>query len=302
LPRAPALVNTPGVHGALRRLVVVACAVGGLEGTARPDGPQGTSAATGLAEGDAHYERRAEGARGLQADPVRIDAALAAYRRALAAAPESLEAVYKLQRALFFRASFCGAPDAEGKRLFDEGRKLGQRAVDRLERQAAGKRGSERIAALRAVPDAPPLYFWTAVCWGQWAVLHGKLAAARTGAAGRVRDLAQTLLELDAALEQGGADRLLGRLHHQAPRIPLLTGWVSRPKALAHLRRALELGALNTVNQVFLAEGLLDLEPARKQEARELLTRCAEAVPRPEYQVEDAFYAAEARRLLAGLR
>jgi hypothetical protein len=121
------------------------------------------------------------------------------------------------------------------------------------------------------------------------------------GQGGEIRDLAQQLLALDAGMEQGGADRLLGRLHHQAPKIPLFTGWVSRPKALAHLRRALELGPRNTVNQVFLAEAILAHDPSRKDEALRLLALCAGAVPRPEYLVEDAYYSAEARALLARL-
>lgn len=282
--------------GVGRALCGLACVLGAARAHAAPP-----EAAAALVEGDAQYERRAESARGAAADPAPIDAALAAYRRALAADPEGLEANYKLLRALFFRASFCGAADEERKRMFAEGKELGQHAVDRLERQARSRAPAGRIAALRGVPHSAQTYFWAAVCWGQWALLRGKLAAARTGAAGRIRDLAQTVLELDPGVEQGGADRLLGRLHHQAPKIPLLTGWISRSKAVAHLRHALELGPSNSVNQVFLAEALLDLEPSGKEEARRLLTQCALAEPRPKYLVEDAYYSAEASRLLATL-
>jgi len=281
-----------------RRVVLALLSTCVFAGPARADAPD---AAAALAEADAHYARRAEGARGPVADRAPIEAALAAYRRALTAEPGSLEAGYKLQRAIFFRASFCAAADEERKRLFEEAKQLGQQAADRLERGVRERRPAERIAALREVPHAPSTYFWTAVSWGQWALLRGTLAAARAGAAVRIRDLAQTLLELDPELEQGGADRLLGRLHHQAPRIPFLTGWVSRSKALAHLRRALELGPSNTVNLVFLAEALLDLEPSRRVEAQSLLTQCASAAPRPQYLVEDAYYAAEARKRLGEL-
>jgi len=254
-----------------------------------------------IAEGDAWYARRADGAHGAVAERAPINAAVAAYRRALAAEPDGLEAVSRLLRAIFFRATFCDATRDERVALFDEGRRLGQGAVDRLEQSVVGG-DAARTAAIAARPHAADLYFWTAVCWGQWALLRGTLAAARSGAAGAVRDLAQRLLTLDPALEQGGADRLLGRLHHRAPRIPLFTGWISRTKALAHLRRALELGPRNTVNQVFLAEAVLDLEPQRRDEARRLLEECARSAPRPEYLVEDAYYEAQARELLARLR
>lgn len=255
-----------------------------------------------IAEGDAHYRHRAEGAQGAVAERGPIEAAVAAYRRALGSEPHRLEATYKLLRALFFRATFCGASREERKALFEESRRLGQDAVDRLEKAVASERDAARLAALAERPHAADVYFWTAVCWGQWALLRGTLAAARAGAASAIRDLALRLLALDPRMEQGGADRLLGRLHHQAPKIPLFTGWISKTKALVHLRRALELGPHNTVNQVFLAEAILDIDPARKDEARRLLTQCAFAEPRPEYLVEDTYYAAEAKALLAGLR
>jgi hypothetical protein len=159
-----------------------------------------------------------------------------------------------------------------------------------------------RLQALAERPHAADLYFWSAVSWGQWALERGTLAAARAGAAGEIRDLALRVLAIDPRMEQGGADRLLGRLHHQAPKIPLFTGWISRTHALAHLQRALELGPHNTVNQVFLAEAILDIDPSRKDEARRLLALCAAAEPRPEYLVEDAYYSGEAKALLSGLR
>src|SRR5262245_43481248 len=160
-----------------------------------------------IAEGDAWYARRGEGAHGAVAERAPIDAAVAAYRRALAAEQGGLEATSRLLRAIFFRATFCDATRDERVKLFDDGRRLGQDAVDRLEQGVVGG-DAARTAAIAARPGAAGLYFWTAVCWGQWALLRSTLAAARAGAAGRVRDLAQRLLELDPAFEQGGADRL----------------------------------------------------------------------------------------------
>jgi hypothetical protein len=155
---------------------------------------------------------------------------------------------------------------------------------------------------LRGVPGAAELHFWAAVAWGEWALARGKLAAARQGAGPKIRDLAETVIALDPDLEQGGGYRILGRLHAESPKIPFLTGWVSRRLALENLRRSLERGEGNTVTQLFLAEAILDHAPSRKEEARRLLESCAAAVPRPEYLVEDAHYAELARRRLAELR
>ncbi|HEX6739012.1 MAG TPA: hypothetical protein VF310_12105 [Vicinamibacteria bacterium] len=260
------------------------------------------AAAAALAEGDAHYARRAEGARGAQALPAEADAAVAAYRRALAEDPESLLARARLVRALFFRASFVPASEDERRALIEEARRVGNDGVERVEPLVGKASGAARLDILRRVPQAVDIHFWAAVAWGEWALARGKLAAARQGAGGRIRDLGQTVVDLDPGFEQGGGQRILGRLHDQSPRIPFLTGWVSRDKAIAFLRDALAHGPQNTVNQFFLAEALLDHRPEQKDEARRLLEQCAAAPPRPEFLVEDAYYAALSRQRLAALK
>ena len=72
--------------------------------------PPAPTLAEALAEGDAQWARRAEGAQGPVAEPGPIDRALPVYRRALALAPDSTEARWRLMRALFFRGAFCGSP------------------------------------------------------------------------------------------------------------------------------------------------------------------------------------------------
>lgn len=251
-----------------------------------------------IAEGDAHYQRRAEGARGGTAEAREADLALQAYRRALAAAPTDLAALSRLLRALHFRGAFCGAPLPARKAIFDEGRRLGQAAIDRLETGVAGRSAADRILGLRAVEGAAPAYYWTAACWGQWALARGTFASARAGVAGRLRLLAETVIALDPTLEEGGGYRVLGRLHDQAPKIPLVTGWVSKTKAVEYLRKSYELGPRNSVTWFFLGEALLDRDP-RSEEGRLLLRKCIDTPPRADYRVEDAYYADEARARLA---
>lgn len=251
-----------------------------------------------LDEADALYARRGEGARGSVADPKPIDEAIGRYRRALQRAPADGEALFRLLRALHFRGAFCGAAVETQRAVFDEGRQLGQAAVVRIERGLQDKKPAERMGALRKVPRAADLYFWTAACWGQWALARGKLAAARQGAAGRVRDLAQTVIELEPSLEEGGGHRVLGRLHDQAPRILFLTGWVSREKALLYLRTSHEMAPQNSATRFFLADAILNHDEKNKDEARRLLQSLIEDAPRPEYLIEDRFYAEEARRRL----
>jgi tetratricopeptide (TPR) repeat protein len=254
------------------------------------------------AEGDALFARRAERARGNVADPAMVDQAIAAYRRAVAQDPADMETLGRLLYALHFRGAYCGANPETKKAIFEEGRRLGQDAVERMEKQASGRSEAERLAALRAVPGAASVFYWTAAHLGEWALVRGKLAAARAGVAGKVRDLAQTVADLDPGLGEGGAFRVLGRLHDQAPKIPFITGWVSKRKALEYLRRSLALGPENRSTWLFLAEAILDHEPANREEALALLRRGAEAPPRPEYPIEDAHYSELARASLRDRR
>jgi len=255
-------------------------------------------ASKAMAEGRTRYERRAEGARGPVARTEPIEAAIAAYRRALVVDPYSIEGSLGLLRSLFFRGGFTDVDQDTERRVFTEARDVAVVAVARLEKRVGKAEGDARIATLREIPGAAALYLWAGISWGQWAISTSKLAAARQGAAGRIRKLAETSLALDEGLEQGSAHVLLGRLHDQSPRIPFLTFWISRKAALRHLEAAHAMSPGNTLAQYFLAEAILRRAPERTGEAKRLLQECASAAPRPEFLVEDAHYAAQARQRL----
>jgi tetratricopeptide (TPR) repeat protein len=142
------------------------------------------------------------------------------------------------------------------------------------------------------------VYLWTAVSWGQWVVFH-KLAVAFEGALTKIRLMAETAAGIDPALDQAGALVILGRLHSEAPRIPLLTGWVSRRSGIAYLRRALAIAPENPACLYFLADALLESDPNGHDEAQALLERCAELLPRADSPVEDLHYVQMARARLA---
>lgn len=261
--------------------------------------PQPTAdLASVLAEAEVRFARRSVGAINEVANPAEVDAAIALYRKALALAPRDIAILARLMRAMHFRGAYTGAGIEEKKAIFDEGRKLGQEAVDRLEAQARATRGMSRIEALRLVKGAPELYLWTAGHWGEWALVRGKFAAARSGVAGKLKDLSQTVIDLDPTFEDAAGYRLLGRLHAEAPKIPFITGWVSRDKALQLLRRAHAVGPRHPVTWYFLAEAILDHEPAKRDEALRLLEMCANTPPRADTLLEDARYASLARRQL----
>ena len=58
-----------------------------------------------IEEGDRHWDLRAEGSQGSQADSKEIDQAIASYRQALDSEPNSLAVRWRLMRAFFFKGS-----------------------------------------------------------------------------------------------------------------------------------------------------------------------------------------------------
>lgn len=296
----------------------VLCALLCLDGRAEGPSEPGAPPEARLQDADREWLRRAEGADGEVARPGPVESAIAGYRSVLAENPDATEPRWKLVRALHFRGRFCGARSEEQRRWFEEARRVANEGLRRLDRLAgsieggeaaagAGKGGrrasdeASRLLALRRVPGAAALYLWAAVAWGEWALAHGKLAAAMQGAAGKVRDLTQRSVALDPTVDEGGGYRILGRLHDDCPRIPFVTGWVSHRAGIAYLRSALALSPDNSVNQLFLAEALLRHEPGSAEEARRLLERSAAMEPHAAYLVEDRHFSGKARRRLEKL-
>ena len=106
------------------------------------------------------------------------------------------------------------------------------------------------------------------------------------------------VIDLDERYSHGGGHRLLGRLHALAPRVPFFTGWIRRDTAVAELERALELAPEDPYNQLYLAEVLLAERPARRDEARRLLSQLLASPAPPDRVVEQARASQLARQLL----
>ena len=257
-----------------------------------------------LAEADAHYGRRASGRIGSRAARLEISEAVALYERA-GFDPDSAEARWKLARSLYFLGSYTGLDERGQRAVFERARQAGEAAIAILVRRRAAAGGFDRrrldpagaAEVFRGDPDSAPSLFWTAVGWGQWSLASGKLDAARKGAASRIRDDCRTLIALDPAFEEGGGYRILGRLHDQAPRIPFVTGWVSRAEGLRLLRLAVAEAPRNFVNRQFLAEAL---ERSGDRAGAVAIERSIAAdLPAPDHLVEELAIQETARKNLA---
>ena len=259
-----------------------------------------------IAAGDAAWARRAEGHQGDRAQTGPVNEAVAAYERAVKEQPDRLEAYWKLLRALHYKGDFA-TPSKEGKQqAFARGKEVAEAALDRLARRTAGSREkldamtpAQAAIAVSGVPEARPLFLWAAVHWGLWGDVFGRMAAARQGVGDKVRRDSEILIALDERYEEAGGHRILGRLHTLAPKVPFVTGWVDRDKAISELRKAVALGPGNWDNHLFLAEALLEYQPAKAAEARDILRRLTARQPTPELAVEQERTRVNAKALLA---
>ena len=247
-----------------------------------------------LAEGDRLWPQRAE----------QIDAAIAAYQRAAAANPNDLEAQWKLLRAYRFKGAYVAKTPEAKKQVYGVAKSAGEKAIALVNRLLAAKGvkadAPEKTvaAAAKSIPGAAEVFLWDAVNWGEWALAYGKLAAARQGAADRIRRDATIALLVDPQLEGGAPARVLGRLHDQTPRIPFVTGWASSKEALRFLNESLKADPSNKLTMVFLAEAMVSNDSSTKPKAIELLRRVVAAPNHPDFATEDAAATEDAKALL----
>lgn len=284
--------------------VVVTLLVAGASAAGSARGEE-TPSDVWVARGDAAWDRRADGQRDGRARAEPIGDAVIAYQEAVDADASRLDALWKLLRAIHFQSEFADCEEGERQRTLARGMEQAQAAEARLAALAGlhalvGQAEPARVAdALRTHPEAAPVAFWSAVVTAAWARTAGAVEALRRGLALTLRRHAELVIALDPAYEAGGAYRLLGRIHAEVPRIPLVTGWVERERAVAELERALAVDPNHPWNQLLLGQTLLELAPAERGRALGLLQRVATGSPRPGYAVEDEALGRQARDVLA---
>jgi hypothetical protein len=248
-----------------------------------------------IAEADRLWTLRAEGAKGPVAAAAPVDAVIAACRSAIAARPDSLEARWRLMRAIYFKGEYATSGNDAKKAVFDDGRKAGEEALGLIRRSVSGPDGKplakadpvELAQRAKGRSDVLGCFYWAAVDWGKWALVFGKMAAVKQGAAAKIRDYTTAAIGMDPAFENGGGYRVLGRLHHQTPAVPFFTGWASRSEALRNLRLAVERAPGDFINRLYLAEAMWDYEKTNRPQARALLSALLKETPSSAAPVED---------------
>jgi tetratricopeptide (TPR) repeat protein len=259
-----------------------------------------------VSDGDAHWAQRAEGHQGSRAQATHIDAAIAGYQRALAQNTNDLEARWKLLRALRFKGSYVLTNTEQKKQLYTMAKKVGEDALTAIDRQLAAKgvtspsKATEKKVAdaIRSIPNAGEVFYWDAVTWGEWALVYGKMAAVKQGAADRIKRESTIAMLTDPKIENGGGARVLGRLHNQTPHVPFITGWASDAEAVKYLKQALAQDPTNKLTRVFLAEAMVAANSSSKPQAIEMLRQVINTPNDEDYAVEQAAAQDDARGLL----
>lgn len=228
-------------------------------------------------EGKKYYQNRAADADSFRANPTNINQAIEAFQQALEQDANPEEAATYLLRSYYFKGMFTGLSEEQQQTVYEQGRKLGEKMMDRY-------------------PKSVPIKFWYGANTGRWADVHGFLEAATSGIAPKLRRICKEIIELDPKYQGGGGYRILAQVHFHSPRIPLLLGWPSDEKALELIEKAMDIAPEHPTNRLLYAQVLLEFD--RNEEAKKQLKYIQNMKPRPSHVVEDQYVKYRGRQLL----
>jgi tetratricopeptide (TPR) repeat protein len=141
---------------------------------------------------------------------------------------------------------------------------IGEHTQDKGEKKAIFSRGVYYgQKATEAEPEKPDGYYWHGVNNGKYGETRGVLKS--LSLVKPIKNAMNKVIELDRSYEEGGADRVLGRVYFK---LPGFAGG-SKEKSLEHLLKSLEYGPNDAVTRIYLAETYLDMKD--KEKAKEQL-------------------------------
>ncbi len=144
--------------------------------------------------------------------------------------------------------------------------------------------------AIELGPDKADGHFWLGVCYGVYGEAKGMLKS--LSLVKPIKAEMRRVLEIDPAYDRGGADRVLGRVFHEVPRI----AGGSEKTSLEHLLKAVEYGPRVGLNLLYLADTYISLD--RVEDARKTLETILALEPLPDLIPETAEEQAQAREKL----
>jgi hypothetical protein len=174
-------------------------------------------------------------------DMATAEEALALYRDALISADDKYEAYWKVARMLYF------VGDHKEKKK------------DRQNTFAQGVYHAEKAIALG--PEKPDGYYWRAVNNGKYGETRGVLKS--LSLVKPIKSDINKVIELNRAYEEGGPDRVMGRVYFK---LPGFAGG-SKDKSLEHLLKSKEYGPDDALTRAYLADTYLAKKEVEKARA-----------------------------------
>ncbi|MFQ6109495.1 MAG: tetratricopeptide repeat protein [Candidatus Aminicenantales bacterium] len=188
-------------------------------------------------------------------DMTTAEAALAKYREALAGGEDKYEVYWRISRILYYIGDHK-EKKKEKKTIFSQGVYYAKKAVE-LE------------------PEKPDGYYWLGVNYGVYGETRGVLKSLFL--VDDIKEAMNKVIELDRSYEDGGPDRVLGRVYYK---LPGFAGG-SKKKSLEHLLKSKEYGPNDALTRIYLAETYMDLKEIEK--AREELEYVLNMAPDPRW-------------------
>ncbi|PAU94386.1 hypothetical protein CK503_06180 [Aliifodinibius salipaludis] len=222
------------------------------------------------------YEERAAEADSFKADPANINRAIDLFEAALDQNIHQEKAASYLLRSYYFKAMFTGLSEDQKKEVYENGRNLGEKMIERY-------------------PNSVPIKFWYAANIGRWADVHGFFKAATNGISKKLRRVCEDIIKENPQYQDGGGYRILAQVHFYSPNIPIVMGWPSKDKAFELVQKALAIAPNNPTNKMFYANILLEFD--RHQEAKEQLYEIKRMKPRASHTVEDRYVQYRSQKL-----
>jgi len=167
--------------------------------------------------------------------------ALGFYRDALIAADNKYEAYWKIARILYY---------------------VGEHKEKKKDRQntfAQGVYHAEKAMALE--PEKPDGYYWRGVNNGKYGETRGVLKS--LALVKPIKSDMNKVIELNRAYEEGGPDRVMGRVFFKLPGI----AGGDKDKSLEHLLKSKEYGPEDALTRVYLADTYLAQKEVEKARA-----------------------------------
>lgn len=176
-----------------------------------------------IVQGDELYNR--------MSDMATAQEALEKYRAALLKAENKYDAYWRISRVMYFIGAHT-EKKKDKKNIFSQGIYHAKKAV-----------------ALE--PEKPDGYYWLGVNYGVYGEARGVLKSLFL--VDDIKEAMNKVIELDRSYEDGGPDRVMGRVYFK---LPGFAGG-NKKKSLEHLKKSLEYGPEDALTRVYYADTLL---------------------------------------------